>query len=888
MRALRFGVLVFVWHVLAGSASAATLWGLTAGNTLVRFSSTTPGTLQATLPITGLPAGTQITTIEAGGALVGVASDLRRFAIDRTTGAATALPAQSPLPPFTGTAFGAARGILISETGSLVTFDSVAYTVWQPPAPAGHIVGLAWRQFEEPRLVALDSATDAIYRLEMGVGTPTLTAIGALGVDTSDEVGLDYGPRDGVLYAALTVAATPRLYTINPATGLATLVGAIPSGPIVSLAVDSQAMTLTRTSPAPVLNTGTELVETDATWTFTVRRVGSLEPASFTVHTTTPGSGFASADEGTDFVGVNQVLAFAEGEVEKTVTLTLREDTSPEPTESLRLTVYEPHPGQLGAIDSFYILIRDDDNRPPVLTMVSPLGPSTSVSSATVTLTGVIDDEQTGVTARLFPGTIPYIPRATTTGTPFSFPDVALQPGANHFSIEAVDVNGATHTRSFTITREAGTDHSYVLAEGATGSFFSTDVVLANPNAIDVPVAIDFLRGDGAIVPHTVTVPAQQRTTLAVDAIPGLEAAAMAAVVTADDYPLVVERTMRWDANGYGASTEKAASALSRTWYFAEGSQGFFSTFLLLVNPQTTSNAVSVRFLRESGGPVTKSYTMAPRQRLTIDAGAVPDLVGRSFGIEVTFTDPGMAERSMYFGLGAPWDAGHESAGAPAPATQWYLAEGATGPWFETFILVANPSSTPADVTLTFLPEGAAPITKTRQVPANGRLTVNIEAEDAALANLSAIGTRVTSSVPIVVERSQYWPFSPAQWYEAHNSFGQTETGTHWGLAEGRVGGDAGYKTYLMLTNHDTGTAAQVAVKFLREGGTPVVKSFAIAPASRLTIDVGGAQVPEVVAGAFGTEIVSSLPISVERAVYSNANGQFWAAGTIAAATRLP
>jgi hypothetical protein len=443
-------------------------------------------------------------------------------------------------------------------------------------------------------------------------------------------------------------------------------------------------------------------------------------------------------------------------------------------------------------------------------------------------------------------------------------------------------------TRTFTVTREAGTDHTYLLAEGATGSFFSTDLLIANPHPTAVPVTIDFLRGDGTVVPHALTVPAQQRTTVAVDAIPGLEAASMAAVVTAHEYPLVVERTMRWDQSGYGASTEKAASALSRTWYFAEGSQGFFSTFLLLLNPQATSNDVTVRFLRESGGPFTRTYTMSPRQRLTIDAGALPELVGRSFGIEVTFADPGMAERSMYFGTGALWDAGHESAGAPAPATDWYLAEGATGAFFETFILVANPSNTAADVTLTFLPEGRAPVTHTRQVPANGRLTVNIEAEDSSLANLSAIGTRVTSTVPVVVERSQYWPFSPGQWYEAHNSFGQTETATHWGLAEGRVGGSAAYKTYVMVTNSHATTTAQLSVKFLREGAAPVVKAFSIAPSTRLTIDVGGTQVPEIVNGAFGVELVSSLPVSVERAMYSDANGQFWSAGTIAAATRLP
>ena len=53
----------------------------------------------------------------------------------------------------------------------------------------------------------------------------------------------------------------------------------------------------------------------------------------------------------------------------------------------------------------------------------------------------------------------------------------------------------------------------------------------------------------------------------------------------------------------------------------------------------------------------------------------------------------------MYFG--APPDvlfkAGHESAGVTAPSTRWFLAEGATGPFFETFILLANPNPTPAD-----------------------------------------------------------------------------------------------------------------------------------------------------------------------------------------------
>jgi hypothetical protein len=202
-------------------------------------------------------------------------------------------------------------------------------------------------------------------------------------------------------------------------------------------------------------------------------------------------------------------------------------------------------------------------------------------------------------------------------------------------------------------------------------------------------------------------------------------------------------------------------------------------------------------------------------------------------------------------------------------------------------VLAANPSSTPADVTFTFLTSTGAPITKTHQVPANGRLTINIEVEDPALANV-AVATHVTSSVPIIVERSQYWPFTPDQWYEAHNSFGQTATGTHWGFAEGRVGGPEGYQTYILLANPDPQRPANVGIRFLPDHGDPVLKGFVVPPSSRFNVAVDLVQVPELVDTTFGAEISSMVPIMVERSMYSNANGQVWAAGTNATATRLP
>jgi hypothetical protein len=242
----------------------------------------------------------------------------------------------------------------------------------------------------------------------------------------------------------------------------------------------------------------------------------------------------------------------------------------------------------------------------------------------------------------------------------------------------------------------------------------------------------------------------------------------------------------------------------------------------------------------------------------------------------------------MYFGTSPLWKAGHESAGVTQPALEWFLAEGATGPFFETFILLANPQTTSdAEVTLTFLRSSGTPITKTKTVRAAGRLTVNPEFEDPGLANIS-FGTQVVSTVPIVVERAQYWPFTPDQWYEAHNSFGVTSLGTKWGLAEGRVGGANNYQTYILLANPGS-APANVTITFLRTNGSTVTKAFTVDPVSRFNVSPGpGSLVPELSNEDFAAVIESSQPIAVERAMYLDVGGATWAAGTNATATRLP
>ena len=127
---------------------------------------------------------------------------------------------------------------------------------------------------------------------------------------------------------------------------------------------------------------------------------------------------------------------------------------------------------------------------------------------------------------------------------------------------------------------------------------------------------------------------------------------------------------------------------------------------------------------------------------------------------------------------------------------------------------------------------------------------------------------------------------SPDGWYGAHNSVGQTTAATLWTLAEGRVGGPEGYQTFILLANPHPSATAQVTVTFLRDDGDDTVtKVFDVPPSSRVTVSVDLWQVPEIERGGFGASIQSTLPIVVERSMYSTIDGQVWVAGTNAAGT---
>lgn len=474
----------------------------------------------------------------------------------------------------------------------------------------------------------------------------------------------------------------------------------------------------------------------------------------------------------------------------------------------------------------------------------------------------------------------------TATGTTsWLIPDVPLQPGVNVLTVSATEADGDVGTDTLTVHFDAVAEH---LAEGSSGAFFSMDLALANPNAVPVRVALSFVGRGGASVAQDLTLAPTSRTTVSLADVPGLSGPVSTSLSSPDMLPVGVERTMLWDATGYGGTGETAVAQPRLTWMFAEGSQGFFNTYFLLLNPNAEATTAAVTFLPEAEPPLTRTVDLPPMSRLIVDTSTVPELRDRTFGAVIAATHPILTERAMYFGNTPArlFAGGHASTGAPDAATRWLFAEGVTGPFFDTYILLANPGSSPAAVTLRYLLSNGAAVTLQRTVRSGARLTVDVEHADPQLAN-ALFATEVTSDVPIVAERSVYWVGEPGPWTEAHSSVGVTAPGTRWLLSEGRMGGALGMQTFILLAN-PASTAANVTITFLKTDGTTVVRSAVVPAASRSSVYAG--DVPELAGQAFGAlvEVTNGVGIVVERSMYWSSGGTVWAGGTNVTAARIP
>jgi hypothetical protein len=265
-----------------------------------------------------------------------------------------------------------------------------------------------------------------------------------------------------------------------------------------------------------------------------------------------------------------------------------------------------------------------------------------------------------------------------------------------------------------------------------------------------------------------------------------------------------------------------------------------------------------------------------------------------------------IVERAMYLTAGGlVYGAGHESAGIREPATQWFFAEGATGTFFDLFVLIGNPNPEPAHVVATFSFDDGQVCATTATVDPLSRYNLWVDLTvipdcPRSLADAS-VSTTITSDLPVIAERTMWWPGpTAADWAEAHNAAGATGTGTVWGLADGEAGGAHATETYVLIANTAAIWGSARVTLYFEDGTAPISQVVALLPNSRKTVPVGAA----IESGGFGAAVagkrfgvvVESLPgdgvppapIVVERAMYSQGPGaSWWAAGTSLLATRI-
>jgi len=433
------------------------------------------------------------------------------------------------------------------------------------------------------------------------------------------------------------------------------------------------------------------------------------------------------------------------------------------------------------------------------------------------------------------------------------------------------------------------------LSEGATG-FFEETIAVANPRADAAEFTVAFLRDGGTPDTRSYTLDAHRRLTITVNELPGLASTPLSAVVTTTRGGLVVERTMTWDrrqGTAYGGHMARALPDARTAWYLAEGEAGFFDTYILIANARAEPAAVTAAFLLDDGSVISRPYTVAANSRLTIYANDVPGLRNRSFATTVTSSRPITVERAMYFGTSASrlWNGGHVVTAIEAPSTTWFVAEGRTGPFFDEYLLLANPGSTPANVTVRYLKPGGDAVTQTVTLRATSRMTIHVDAipglED------TDVSASIAADAPIVVERAMYWPGPHTSWHEAHASSGVTRTGIEWAMAAGEVGGALGFETYVLIAN-PTDANATVTLTFLRAspstgsgpGGAPVTLSRVVHANARLTVSAAEAALANEQFGVLVTS-TNGVPIVVEHTVYWHGGGEFWGGGGNETAVRI-
>ncbi len=405
----------------------------------------------------------------------------------------------------------------------------------------------------------------------------------------------------------------------------------------------------------------------------------------------------------------------------------------------------------------------------------------------------------------------------------------------------------------------------WYLAEGSTNGGMETFVLAQNPNPDPVTVNLTLMTDEGEQKPAAlqgVAIKGNSRITFNLNNY--VTSYNVSTLVEATGN-VVCERSMYGNARAW-AHESIGATSTSPTWYLAEGcTQGGFETWVLVQNPNDTEVTVTLELQDvTTGGAVIADVPIAAKSRKSFNLGET--LTTWSVSTMVTSTGGGVVcERAMY-GNGKQW--AHDSIGAEATSSTWYLAEGCTAGDFETWVLVQNPGTSPVSVDLQLQ-------TDQGKLTPSGLQGVIISPKTRQSFNLKDyvttynVSTMVTSTGGgVVCERAMYG--GNRIW--AHESIGSTAPAATWYMAEGCTNG--GMETWILVQNPNP-APVKVTLTLMTDSGPQspsALKDVVIPAESRVSFNLND----YVISYNVSTEVVSQGGgVVCERAMYGN--GRQWA-----------
>ncbi len=459
-------------------------------------------------------------------------------------------------------------------------------------------------------------------------------------------------------------------------------------------------------------------------------------------------------------------------------------------------------------------------------------------------------------------------------------------------------------------TSAAGT--TFYFAEGFTGTNFQEFLTVANADEFTNAI-ITLWFEDGTSIQYTITMPPHCRQTVDVNAWVG-SGKAVSARLIGDPSIVAAERPMYFNYNGLtGGSCVTGVTSLAADWYFAEGTcRPNFDPYITLLNPGNPTANVDINYVLGDTTTKTQSLQVPGHSRVTVKVnlflGAEND-TAHDFSAHVSSTNgvPIVAERPMYFSYvnpsGQVATGGSCVAGATAPATKWYFAEGTARKRvsaiagaaiavlevteYSPYLCLQNPGATDANVLLTYMLGDQTVKTQTWTVPAHARLTVPVADFLGTGDDVSrdfAVLVDSTGGVPIVAERAMYYSHHTqsldvisGQMSQSDDSGGSSVVGAlvphaAWFFAEGTT--RPGFDPYICVQNPGS-SVAHVQIQYLLGDTNTNSQVFDVPAQGRITVRVASViGSANNVAHDFSAIVTSTgSDIVVERPTYFTWNG---------------